>query len=137
MNERILDLLADIMFAADEIRDMVAMEHGLPLFDGFDEALGRIHLDARGIMGRLEGTAMSYPEERDPALGDILAETARRLAALRRIHGRERDDALVLVEAYVGPYVLAFFHEIERLDTLVSRLRSEFAARRTGGNESV
>jgi hypothetical protein len=68
---------------------------------------------------------MSDFEERDPELGDVLAETAKRLAAIERIQGRERDDALVLVEAYAGPYVLAFFHEIERLDTLISRLRAE------------
>jgi hypothetical protein len=33
LNARVLALLADIMFAADEISDMVAMEHALLTFE--------------------------------------------------------------------------------------------------------
>jgi hypothetical protein len=53
LNQRVLDLLADIMFATDEIREMVALEHGFPPFEGFDDALDRIYVDAESLMGRL------------------------------------------------------------------------------------
>ena len=53
LNERVLDLLADITFASDEIRDMVATEHGFPPYEGFEEALERITAEARGIMEHL------------------------------------------------------------------------------------
>lgn len=78
---------------------------------------------------------MSYPEERDPELGDVLEEVSRRLKALESIRGRERDDALVLVEAYAAPYALAFFHEIERLDALVAKLASTIDAGNDDGNK--
>lgn len=53
LNQRVLDLLADITFASDEIRDMVELEHGFPPFEGFEEALERIAGEARRIMERL------------------------------------------------------------------------------------
>jgi hypothetical protein len=53
LNEQVLDLLADIMFASEEIRDMVALEHGFPPFDGFEDALTRIHEEAAGVMAKL------------------------------------------------------------------------------------
>ena len=77
---------------------------------------------------------MSYPEERDPELGDVLEEVGRRLSAIESVRGRERDDALVLVEAYAAPYALTFFHEIERLDALVAMLRSD-KDRETDGDQ--
>lgn len=53
LNQRVLDLLADIMFAAEEIRDMVDMEHGFPPFEGFDEALTHIRSEAQKVIERL------------------------------------------------------------------------------------
>jgi hypothetical protein len=37
LGERVLDLLANIMFSADEIRHMVEIEHGFEPTEGFDE----------------------------------------------------------------------------------------------------
>lgn len=62
LNERVLDLLADITFAAEEIRDMVAIEHGFPPFEGFDEALARIIAEAEAVM-----SALATPSESGPA----------------------------------------------------------------------
>ena len=53
LNQRVLDLLADIMFATDELREMVALEHGFPPFEGFDDALARIYAEAESVMNRL------------------------------------------------------------------------------------
>ena len=53
LSQRVLDLLADIMFAAEEIRDMVDIEHGFPPFEGFDEALTHIRSEAQGVIERI------------------------------------------------------------------------------------
>ena len=50
LNQRVLDLLADILFAADEIREMVEVEHGLASFEGFDGSLAEI--SSIGASGR-------------------------------------------------------------------------------------
>lgn len=57
--------------------------------------------------------------ERDPELSDVLGEITRRLDALAPLRGPKRDDALARVEAYAGPYALAFVHEIRRLDAML------------------
>jgi hypothetical protein len=53
LNERVLDLLANIIFATGEINEMVDLEHGFEPFDGFRDALRHIHLEAAFVMTRL------------------------------------------------------------------------------------
>ena len=53
LNQRVLDLLADIMFASEEIRDMVAAEHGFEPFPGFERELASIYSSAWHVMYRL------------------------------------------------------------------------------------
>ncbi len=53
LSERVLDLLANILFSADEIRDMVEVEHGFEPGEGFNDALARIRAEAEAIMSRL------------------------------------------------------------------------------------
>lgn len=62
LNERVLDLLANILFAVDEIRDMVELEHGFPPFEGFDGALSSIYEGASGVMQRLGTRRRDAPE---------------------------------------------------------------------------
>lgn len=54
LNERVLRLLATILIAADEIRDMVESEHGFEPFDGFTDSLRRIKAEAAALMLDLE-----------------------------------------------------------------------------------
>jgi predicted ATPase len=63
---------------------------------------------------------MTATNERDPELSDVLDEVARQLDAIASITGQARDDALARLEAYAGPYALAFVHEIRRLDALLT-----------------
>ena len=74
---------------------------------------------------------MDHPEERDPELGAVLTEVSRRLAALETTSSDERDRALVFIEAYAGPYAIAFFYEIERLEALIATRRTHATSRRT------
>lgn len=53
LNERVLDLLADIMFAADLAFEMVELEPGFEPFEGFNDGLRRIYDDAHQIMRQL------------------------------------------------------------------------------------
>jgi hypothetical protein len=128
LNERVLDLLADIVFATEEIRDMVDLEQGLELFVGFNASLGAIGLESKRVMQQLSGAAPrtlgDHEFGRDHALADVLDDIARRLASISHICTRDYDDALVLVEAFAAPYALAFFHEIQRLDALVANLKA-------------
>lgn len=133
LNARVLDLLADIVFAADEIRDMVEIEHGFPSFDGFADALARISTDADGLIQQLGNGRGATARDvtsgdsyaRDPEIAELLAAIAQRLNALEPIQGPEHEEALELVEAYASRYALALFYEISRLDALVERLRIE------------
>jgi hypothetical protein len=51
VNERVLDLLADIMFAIDEIREVVEVERPSS-YAGFDDALDRMYAEAATAMRR-------------------------------------------------------------------------------------
>jgi len=54
LKERVLDLLADMLFATDELREMVAAEHGLDRVPDFDERLGRIYREIDSAMRAVE-----------------------------------------------------------------------------------
>jgi hypothetical protein len=53
LEERVLDLLSDIMFASDEIELMVSMECDEAPFPGFYTALYRIYSEAASMMGNV------------------------------------------------------------------------------------
>ena len=44
---------------------------------------------------------------------------ARELRRIDSLRGPARDEALTVLEQYAGPYALALFFEIERLDTVL------------------
>jgi tetratricopeptide (TPR) repeat protein len=79
LNQRVLDLLADILFAVDEINAMVEAEHGLEPFSGFREALRHIYLEAEFVMNRLGDDAFAVTAD---AMGANDTMTA----------GKEADD---------------------------------------------
>ncbi len=126
LNERVLDRLADIIIAADEVRDMVEAEHGFEPFDGFYTSLRSIKLDAGHVMQQLRpdgARGCTDADARDPELTEVLNEIARRISANIVPPTGDARDALTKVEMYAAPYALAFFYEIQRLDALITRLR--------------
>ena len=64
LNDRVLDLLANNMFASDEIRDMVKLEHGFEPFNGFEAALKRIYADAENLLAKLAPDEDAAPPTR-------------------------------------------------------------------------
>lgn len=58
LRERVLDLLADMLFATDELREMVAVEPGLDRMPDFDERMQRVYREIDSTMKEvLEKTA--------------------------------------------------------------------------------
>ena len=53
LDERVIDLLSDIMLASEEIESMVVGERGEPPFPDFYTALSRIYSEAASIMGKV------------------------------------------------------------------------------------
>jgi hypothetical protein len=53
LDERVLDLLSDIMLATEEIETMVAGELSEAPFPGFFTALNRIYSEAASLMGQV------------------------------------------------------------------------------------
>jgi hypothetical protein len=53
LDERVLDLLSDIMLATEEIEAMVAAERAEPPFPGFYTALHRIYSEAASLIGQV------------------------------------------------------------------------------------
>jgi hypothetical protein len=53
LDERVLDLLSDIMLASEEIETMVSMEGGEVPFADFYAALHRIYSEASSMMGKV------------------------------------------------------------------------------------
>jgi hypothetical protein len=53
LDERVLDLLSDIMLATEEIESMVLFESRELPFDGFYAALHRIYSEAAAVMGKV------------------------------------------------------------------------------------
>jgi hypothetical protein len=129
LEARVLDLIADIVFAADEARTLLEIETAPPPSNGLTDALARISTEANALIERLgssrrvtAGDPTRYPYTRDSEVAELLQAIRQRIEALEAIRGPERDEALVLVEAYAAPYALALFYEVNRLDSLIPRL---------------
>jgi len=58
LEERILDLLADILFATDAIREMVAVEPAAVPFEGLDATLNRVYREVRSAMSEVEARSV-------------------------------------------------------------------------------
>lgn len=63
LDERVLDLLSDIMFASDEIELMVSTECDDVPFPGFYTALYRIYSEAASMMGKVVAPERKTPRE--------------------------------------------------------------------------
>lgn len=63
LDERVLDLLSDIMFASDEIELMVSTESDEAPFPGFYTALYRIYSEAASMMGKVVAPERKTPKE--------------------------------------------------------------------------
>jgi hypothetical protein len=59
---------------------------------------------------------------RDTEIQRVLARVARELRRIDSLRGPARDEALTVLEQYAGPYALALFFEIERLDAVRMRV---------------
>jgi hypothetical protein len=53
LDDRVLDLLSDIMLATEAIETMVASERSEPPFPGFFTALDRIYSEAASLIGNV------------------------------------------------------------------------------------
>ena len=53
LDERVVDLLSDIMLASEEIESMVAIECGAPPYPDFMTALHRIYSEAASMIGKV------------------------------------------------------------------------------------
>lgn len=67
---------------------------------------------------------------REYELQDVLEDLGARLTRIEDVCGREHDDRLAEIEAVAGPYALAFYYEILRLEKLIPRTRTHRASRR-------
>jgi hypothetical protein len=63
LEERVLDLLSDIMFASDEIELMVSTESDEAPFPGFYTTLHRIYSEAASMMGKVVAPERKAPRE--------------------------------------------------------------------------
>lgn len=63
LDERVLDLLSDIMLASEEIETMVLAEGGDTPFPDFYAALYRIYSEAASIMGKVVEPEGKEPRE--------------------------------------------------------------------------
>jgi hypothetical protein len=53
LDERVIDLLSDIMLASEEVEAMVLAESTAPPWDDFYTGLHRIYSEAASLMGRV------------------------------------------------------------------------------------
>ena len=120
LEERIADRVEAILFAAGEIRDMIALADaiaGEPPAE-FDRVAERIYELVHPLLPFL--TTFSAPNvERDPELeAAMLRLEAEMSRLLDRRSGLQTDEAWDRLDTSAAPYALAFFFEIRRLDHL-------------------
>ena len=118
LEERVIDRLAAIAFAAEQIQNMLATER--PLVGrrlGVDKAVREIS-DLVGSVFPILHRRTSAAGERDPDLEEFLGDLDRELQELEHLRGPERDIARGHVERKAAPYALALYYELRRLDDL-------------------
>ncbi|MDP9191110.1 MAG: hypothetical protein M3P06_05350 [Acidobacteriota bacterium] len=128
LEDRIAERLAAILFAADEIRDMVALAGRPSDAAAFQSAAEQVHDLVQPLLPPLARlTDLSI--ERDPELEQMLLQLDGDLSRSHATRGKERDTWWEQIEQGAAPYALAFYYEIRRLDYLL--LARSFAPARS------
>lgn len=117
LEERIVDRVAAILFAADEIRDMVSLAGQPSRVLTLLSVAEQVHELVQPLLPPLTRlTDVSI--ERDPELEAMLLQLDVDLSRSEATHGRERDAWWKQIEHEAAPYALAFYYEIRKLDRL-------------------
>jgi hypothetical protein len=122
LEKRLADRMLAIRFAADEVREVIAVASrtadipaSAAAFDGTAEQIRNL---MRPLLPLLESIT-STNVERDAELEDVLVQLDADSAGVRkRASAEERERARCEIEAAAAPYALAFYYEIRRLDSL-------------------
>ena len=118
LEERIAERLAAILFAADEIRDMVAVAELSPHTSAFLRASEQVRELVQPLLPPL-ARLTDISIERDPELEQMLLQLDGDLSRSHTTRGKERDAWWEQIEQDAAPYALAFYYEIRRLDSLL------------------
>lgn len=115
LEERIADRVFAILFAADEIRDMVALAGQPSSASAFQRVAEQVHELVQPLLPCLTGL-ISFPVERDPEVEQILLKLDISFSRSEAIRELDRDTLWERLENEAAPYALAFYYEIRRLD---------------------
>lgn len=133
LDERIAERLTTILFAADEIRDMVVLAGKPSSALTAEKVAEQVQELAQSLLPPLTRLA-DASIERDPELEELLVKLDIDLSQSCAMRGNERDRWREQIEREAAPYALAFYYEIRRMDSIGLATRTLATAQRDISN---